>query len=262
MNFDLGMPTLIELESIQHCCELCSRLKLDFIELNMNLPGYLLSTMNIEELTKWKERYSIYFTIHLEENLNVCDFNPYVAAAYKATVIETIQIAKKLNVPVLNMHLAEGVYFTLPDQKVYLFEQYKEYYFNALKEFMKSCEEEIADSQITISIENCGGFQEFSREGIELLLSSPVFSLTFDIGHSHHAGNKDEKFLLGHIDRIKHMHLHDACGTKDHLVLGTGEIDLLDKIKIAKRNQCRCVLETKTVEGLIQSVEFLRNNSW
>lgn len=34
---DMGMPTLIELPEIEDCAALCSKLGLQFVELNMNL---------------------------------------------------------------------------------------------------------------------------------------------------------------------------------------------------------------------------------
>jgi sugar phosphate isomerase/epimerase len=55
------------------------------------------------------------------------------------------------------------------------------------------------------------------------------------------------------------MHIHDAIGMKNHLAVGTGEIDLKDKIALAKECGCRCVLETKTIEGLTESVANIKN---
>ena len=262
MNIKYGMPTLIELMDLDDCCKLCKGLDLDFIELNMNLPMFQVHTLNLSELQKLKDEYGIYFTIHLDENLNVCDFNPLVSKAYIKTVVQTIQIAKQLETPILNMHMSKGVYFTMPDRKVYLFEQYKDTYLNTLKEFMMICEDSIGDGNIKICIENCDGYADFVKEGIELLLTSKIFSLTFDIGHSHSADNTDEEFILQHMNRLLHMHLHDAVGAKNHLILGTGEIELYDRIQMAEKNNCSCVLETKTIEGLKQSVDFLRKNYW
>lgn len=54
------------------------------------------------------------------------------------------------------------------------------------------------------------------------------------------------------------MHIHDAIGGKNHLELGTGEIDLQDKLTIAKECGCRCVIETKTADALRKSVKWLR----
>lgn len=41
---------------------------------------------------------------------------------------------------------------------------------------------------------------------------------------------------------------YDAC---------TGEIDLPQRLRVAERNSCRCVVETKTAEALKESVEWL-----
>lgn len=94
-------------------------------------------------------------------------------------------------------------------------------------------------------------------EGIELLLESDVFGLTFDIGHNHSINNVDEHFIKKHIDKLYHMHIHDAIGSKNHLPLGSGEMNIEEKLHLAKEHDCTCVLETKTIEGLKESVEYL-----
>jgi len=81
-----GMPTLIETSSIESCVKLCKELGLDFIELNMNLPQYQIESIDIQQLKSICEKENIYFTIHLDENLNVCDFNDEIAKAYTKTV--------------------------------------------------------------------------------------------------------------------------------------------------------------------------------
>lgn len=258
-NIDFGMPTLIETSSIEDCVILCKELGLDFIELNMNLPQYQIEAIKTEQLRSICENEKIYFTIHLDENLNVCDFNSEVAAAYSRTVLSAIEIAKQLKIPVLNMHMPNGVYFTLPTEKVFLFHQYKDIYMKKLKKFRDICEKAIGDSNIKICIENCDGYKDFAMEGIELLLESQVFALTLDIGHSYCAGSIDEAFINKHLDRLYHMHIHDAKGNKNHLPLGTGEINLCDKLILASEHNCRAVLETKTVKGLEQSAEKLAN---
>ena len=60
----------------------------------------------------------------------------------------TIEIAKELNIPILNMHMDKGVYFTLPNEKIYLFEKYKDIYLNNLIKFRNLCEEKIGESDI------------------------------------------------------------------------------------------------------------------
>ena len=253
-----GMPTLIETRTIEECAMLCSELGLDFIELNMNLPQYQLDKIDVAYFKSIADKYGVYYTIHLDENLNISDFNPYVAEAYKKTVADTIEIAKKLDTKVLNMHMAKGVYFTLPDRKVHLFSEYKEQYLKSIVDFRDMCENAISNADIKICIENCDGYTDFQKEAIELLLESNVFALTFDVGHNHGIDGADEEFIMKHKDRLHHIHLHDAQGRKNHLALGAGEIDIKKYIDIANEQNCRVVLETKTIDGLKQSVEWLK----
>lgn len=258
---DYGMPTLIELETLRENAALCQSLGLQFIELNMNLPQYTGEVFqNLDYLKELSKEYGIYYTIHLDENLNVCDFNSRVAGAYEETVYETLKAAIRLGVPLLNMHMQEGVYFTLPDKKVYLFEKYKELYLRKLEQFRNRCTEIIGSNRLVISIENTNGYLPFQKEGIERMLESPAFTLTWDIGHSHAAGKADEEFILQHKERLKHFHIHDAFGKKNHLTLGTGEVNLAEKLSIARDTRSRCVLETKTAQSLKESVKWLQEN--
>ena len=253
-----GMPTLIEHKNLIESAALCEELGLDFVELNMNLPQYQVESIgDIRELLDISKKHHIYYTIHLDENMNACDFNSLVSNAWLDTVRSTIQIAKRLQVPILNMHLNNGIYFTLPPKRVYLFEKYKDIYLLKLARFRDICEKEIGDDNILISIENTDGYLPFQKDGIELLLESRVFSLTWDIGHSHSAGKADEVYILDKIDRLKHFHIHDAIGKRNHLTLGSGETDLDSRLELAKKIDCRCVVETKTVEALRKSIEWL-----
>lgn len=256
-----GMATLIETSSLEMCASLCRELDLDFIELNMNLPQYQLDKIDISRFKEIAEKYKIFYTIHLDENLNVSDFNPYIADGYKRTVAEAIELAKELNAPVLNIHLNKGVYFTLPDKKVFLFSEYKEQYLKSFTDFRDMCEKAIGDSDIKICVENCDGFTEFQKDAIKILLSSPVFGLTFDIGHNHGCGGVDEPLIIKNKSRLCHMHMHDALRNKNHLPLGSGELDIHHYLSLAEEQNCNIVLEAKTIEGLRQSVNWLRDNA-
>lgn len=254
-----GMPALIEAPTIEECAKICKKLGLQFVELNMNLPEYQPGAIDVPYFQAVAEEYAIFYTIHLDENLNVSDFNPYVAEAYLRTVVETIEIAKNLHVPILNMHLSTGVYFTLPEKKVYLFDEYRRRYLESMRSFRETVDAAIGGAEIKICIENCGRYTGVQCEAIALLLKSPSFGLTFDIGHNACAKMAAEPFILEHRDRLLHMHIHDArlLEMKDHLVLGTGDLDLNRYINFAKDLDCTAVLETKTVEGLARSVEWL-----
>ena len=257
-----GMPTLIELKSTESCAALCRELGLSFVELNMNLPEYQADKLDANHLQEISDEYNIYYTFHVDENLNPFDFNKWVAKAYTDTMIAAIVNirSKRLSVPVLNMHLNSGVWFTLPDKKAYLFEEYRDEYMQKLTAFRDVCTKAITGTDIKISVENTSSFQlDFVAEGIATLLESPVFALTFDTGHNAGSGFRQQSLIERHIDRFSHMHLHDYSKARgDHLPLGEGELNLQKYLDLAKDHDCRVVLEVKTIEGLRQSVNWLK----
>ena len=270
-----GMPTLIENRTLQENVDLCSRLGLRFIELNMNFPEYQID--ELEQTGRFlaaAEGAGLYYTIHLDENLNIADFNPLVTDAYLETVRRTVAVAKELlplrdrygnpSQPLtINMHLHHGIFITLPDRKVQMYERDRDRYLAACRRFRDLCGEWIGNAPLMIAVENTDGFRSYEQEAVELYLESPHFGLTWDIGHSKAAGEKDVPFLLSHTDRLAHFHIHDGTEQppRNHLALGDGEIALADRLRLAEERGCRCVLETKTIEALTRSVGWLKANA-
>ena len=269
-----GMPTLIENHTLEENAALCEALGLRFIELNMNFPEYQVDRLEqTDELVRIAEQHHLYYTVHLDENLNIADFNPLVTKAYLETVRRTILAAKAL-LPLrdrygdpaqpltLNMHMHHGIYITLPDRKVQMYERNFETYMQSFAVFRSLCEEWIGDSSIMMAVENTDGFRDYEKAAIAYLLESPVFGLTWDIGHSKAIREADVSFLMEHQDKLIHFHIHDGTEAppRNHLALGDGEIDLDARLKLAAERNARCVLETKTISALKQSVRWLRNN--
>jgi len=257
---EYGMPTLIELPEIEDCAALCAELGLQFVEFNMNLPQYQPNTLDLSRLERAAKKNGIYYTIHLDENMNVADFNPYVVEGYFRTVRETIGLAKRLEIPVLNMHLSRGVHFTLPDRKVFLFDAYREEYLRGITAFRDLCQDAIGEAPIKVCVENYSGFTDFQIDALNVLLESPVFGLTLDVGHNHCTDYRDEPVILANADRLRHMHMHDVQGRKDHQALGTGDVNLQKYFTLAEERSCTVLLETKTIAGLRQSVYWKLKN--
>ena len=259
-NVEFGMPALLEMDTLEQSAALCARLGLKFVELNMNLPYLQPGILRAEQLNALKKEYGVYFTLHLEETLDPCDFNPRVAAAYTETALEAIELAKRVGAPTLNMHLVRGIYFTLPDQKLYLYDKYRAAYLSGIERFRDACAQRLTGTDIQLLIENCGGFADYQREAIDRCLQCPSFGLTLDIGHSRTAGQRDEPFIFARADRLRHMHVHDATDAHNHLPLGEGDTDLLDYLNLAAARHCRAVLETKTADALRKSVGWIKEN--
>ncbi len=271
-----GMPTLIENRTLEDNIALCRELGLRFIELNMNFPEYQADRLeDTDTLLRLGEEAGVFFTIHLDENLNVADFNRLVSDAYLETVRRTINVARKLlplrdrfggaGVPLtVNMHMHHGIYITLPDRKVQMYDRDFDTYMKSFAAFRALCGEWIGDSGVMIAVENTDGFRGYEQKAIEYLLESRNFGLTWDIGHSKAVKEKDVPFILSHQDHLIHFHIHDGTENppRNHLALGDGEIDLADRLRLADARGARCVLETKTVAALRQSVAWLRKKGF
>ena len=150
----------------------------------------------------------------------------------------------------------------MPDRKVDLYAVYRDHYLKSMYDFRDMCENAIGDADMKICIENCNGYPAFQREALDILLESPVFGLTFDVGHNHGCGGIDEPYILQNKEHLCHMHLHDAVGKKNHMALGTGELDVRKYLALAEEQNCRVVLETKTVEGLKSSARWMKQNGY
>jgi len=253
------MPTLLETKTPEVCAELCHELGLAFVELSMDMPEYQVDRLDVKKLRHIADKHQIFYTIHLSGFLNPCDFNDKIATAHVETALEAIETAKVLAMPILNMHLPSGDYFTLPDRKVCLFDEYEAEFLQKLAAFRDACTKATGSADMKICVENTRAFQQpFGVKGLALLLESPVFAVTFDIGHD--AGNdfKQRPLINQHIGRLHHMHMHDAKERSSHLTFGEGDLDLAGYLDLAQIHNCRIVLEVKTVEGLRRSVEWLK----
>ncbi len=269
-----GMPTLIENRTLEENALLCKSLGLKFLELNMNFPEYGLETLGQTDfLIDAAERNGIYYTVHLDENLNVADFNSLIADACLETVRRSIEACKKLvclrdrfgdkSQPLtLNMHMNHGIFITLPDRKVQMYDRDFDAYMKAFEKFRSLCEEWIGQSDVKIAIENTDGFRGYEKKAIDFMLESKCFCLTWDIGHSKATGEKDLPFIMQHEDRLCHFHIHDGSEVppKNHLALGDGEIDIAERLALAGKRNARCVVETKTIQALKKSVLWLEEH--
>ena len=268
-----GMPTLIENRTLEDNVALCQSLGLDFIELNMNFPEYQTDRLDhTDELIRIAEEAGIYYTIHLDENMNIADFNHLVSDAYLETVRRSVDVIRKLlflrdrygtagQPLILNMHMHHGIYITLPDRKVQMYDRDFDTYMKAFARFRSLCEEWIGDSDIMIAVENTDGFRGYEQKAIDYLLKSPKFGLTWDIGHSKAVREIDVPYIMERQDRLIHFHIHDGSEVppKNHLALGDGQIDLKARLALAREKNARCVLETKTVDALKRSVRWLHD---
>lgn len=253
-----GMPFLLENSSIEDAARLGESLGLDFVELNMSFPLCGLDQMSPSQLIELQEKYHVYFTFHLHEEMAPCTFSGLVRDAWLKEAQDAIALARQARMPTVNLHWPRGIYVTLPDHVDFLFNRYREAYMRNTLAFRSLCEE-ASQGLVRVCVENTERpWAPFQTDAIELLLESDTFGLTLDVGHEKVAEYQDAWFYEKHPGRLNHMHLHDARPGQCHMPLGAGELDIAALVQKAEAANARAVIEIKTIEALRGSVQYLR----
>jgi sugar phosphate isomerase/epimerase len=259
----LGMPTLVEYTSITENVELCRKLGLDFIELNMNLPICIPEFLSYSELRHYKEQYGMDFTIHLPEELDLSSYHPSIRKGHLERCKQAMEWANLSGIKTLNMHLNNGIYFTLPQTRVWINEQYEPEFLELLYESYIELYHLATTFEVELCIENTGNFHmPYIRIALEKLSIFNNFYLTWDVGHDAKAGFREESIFAHFNHRVRHMHLHDYNGKSDHQSLYTGIVPINDRLHFAQKNDLSVVIEVKTSESLAESVTALKNNGF
>jgi sugar phosphate isomerase/epimerase len=252
-----GMPTLIELNSIEENILLAKDLGLNFIELNMNL-AYCQPEMNDPKcLKQLSQKHQIGLTMHFPEEI---DFGaPYeiIRNANIALFKKLCHFSDQIGVKKINVHLNPGIYFTLPTKKIYAYEKDYSLFLKHLSESMKQIMGLATSNQIEVCIENTT-VPDFLKPTFVQLSQVEGLKFTYDIGHDAKANYNVESIYERLNSSVTHMHCHDFDGITDHQELFKGTIDLNKRLAFAKRNDMTVVIEVKTKESLTNSVLKLK----
>lgn len=258
----IGMPALVEYNTLNELVDLCLKLKLDFIELNMNLPYNFIENIEPHVLKNITKETNIEFTMHMPDDADLGTFYSSVRRGYVELFSDSIDWAAQAGVNLLNMHIIEGTKMTLPDKKIYIYEQYSDEFQNNFVKSIEVISKKAAKNNILIAVENSSNF---GKTHIQKTLDKSVMlqnvKLTWDTGHDAVSLFTDKQYLMHHRDVIAHMHLHDAKENKDHQVLFEGNLNIHELLNFADEKKIRVLVEVKTVEALEKSISVLRSKS-
>ncbi|MDF2699754.1 MAG: endonuclease [Haloplasmataceae bacterium] len=252
-----GMPTLIEFNSVEENINLCKELGLDFVELNMNMSYCLPSNNDIENINKLTHDNNIELTMHFPEEIDFGTPFDIMKVANIKLFEELCVYGSKLNVKKINVHLLPGTVITLPHKKMFAYEKNCGLFFNNLTHSFKEIVDIANKLNVEICIENTS-VPEFLRNAFEILTNIDHLAFTYDIGHDAKANYYVESIYKKLGKKVTHMHFHDYDGKTDHQALFKGNINLLEKLNMAKANNMTVVIEVKSKEALKQSAEELK----
>jgi sugar phosphate isomerase/epimerase len=261
MSFKLGMPTLIEFNSIEENINLCSGLDLDFIELNMNLPYCMPQNNNINNLKKIIDASNLEFTMHFPEEVDFAAFYPSIRTANNELFKELSNFGLELGIKKINIHIISGVYFSLPSHKAWIYEINKDKFINNLIDSVKEISNISNQYDIKLCVENTA-FPDFIKDAFIMLSRLENVYFTWDVGHDAKDNYRASNFYANNENKIEHMHLHDCDGAKDHLSLYDGIIDINSKIEFARSHNLSTVVEVKTSDSLRKSIYVLKTKGY
>ena len=250
-----GMPTLIEYNTVEENVKLAKQLNLSFIELNMDLPYCTLS----KELKTLAKKYNIEFTIHLSEKLDVGELESDIRNAYLKKIETIIKKGVQLNIKKYNLHLDPGIHFSLPNRKIFIYEKYLNEYKENLKKSCTFLNELGKKFDIEIMFENLK-LPDYLKEGFKIISAFDNLFFTLDMGHDLKNNSNAEKFFLKFNYKISHIHIHDFNGKSNHIALGTGIMNIKEKISLIKKLGTYSAIEVKQEKDLIKSINYLKNN--
>ncbi len=260
MGLRYGMPSLIEYNSIEENMILCKQLHLDFIELNMNMFYCLPENNDIEHLKQLKLKYDLRFTMHFPEEIDFGCYYREISEANIALFKRFANYGNQIGVEKINIHLQPGTLVTLPDKKVWSYEKYVNQYVIRLKQALKQLIKIAENYHIQICIENAS-VPPYLVPVFLKIADIDGLCFTYDIGHDAKANFNVEQLYKELDTKVKHMHLHDYDLKTDHQVLFKGIINLYDRLSFAKKNEMTVVIEIKSIESLMKSVENLKMRS-
>ena len=253
-----GMPSLIEFRTIEEHARFCSENGLDFYEINLAFPWFQSDKIDADDLLRIKKKYGIDYTVHFHDEINPFDFCPEMRAGCLRNVEYVIGLARRIGAKRINMHLLNGTYSAVKGEKIYAYGLCEDEYLMYVKEFIALVESEMKGMDCIFCIENTSGYRFYHKHAVELMLSSPVFGLTFDIGHNYKASEDDESFILSHADRLRHFHIHDVTAKSNHVALGTGVLDVDRYLEMADKYDCPVVIEVKESTSLRDSLDYMK----
>lgn len=255
----LGMPALIEYGGLAQNVELCKKLSLDFIELNMNLP-YCDMNKILDFTRKNKEMTDeIGITIHLPEEIDIADYHKTIRNGYLKFIKETMDISEEIGAAAINLHVHPGIYFTIPGGKTWINEKNDGEFIKIFSDSLAEINGYAKNSVCKICFENIG-INKYALNCFNEILKYDSFHYTWDIGHDASSGYQISDFMMKNISRVAHMHLHDFDGKKDHNPLYSGNVDINKYLELALSAPCdmSVVIEVKTQDSLTESVYKLR----
>ena len=168
------MPILVEFHSLSENIDLCKKLNLDFIELNLDIPYCFIDRLDTNSLKNNN------FTIHLSEKFDVGELNNSLRNFYLNEIEKIISFGTKYNIFKYNLHLDPGIHFSLPDKKIFIYEEYIDDYLRAYEDSCNILSKIANKYNATILFENVK-VESYTLKVIDIIAKYDNLFFTLDL---------------------------------------------------------------------------------
>lgn len=242
----IGMPTLIEFNSIKENTDFAKKLGFDFVELNLNLPYVRQDLENGVALDK-----DIEYTLHF---LDEAEFLYEEVTRGYANFLHKFLGHYCGEIKQVNIHLNQGPIQTVSGKKNYLNDIYYDSYIKTLVKNLRIFQAECMLNGANLVIENIKYMPHILKSLKDLMVEN--FKFTYDVGHDAKENFPLNSFFKDNIISYNEMHLHDVLDGKDHLALGDGSLDINSFYRLMKNKFL--LVEVKSKNDLIKSMNYLK----
>jgi len=245
----IGMSILPERRDIRDSVAIARELGLDFVELNAEFPFCLPENIKESDIDD-----KIFFTVHLFEKAEVgLLYEPWRKSQIEMLKGLMLEYKKKANVKRFNLHINRGAFFTMPDKKIFVFEQFDQLYTAACKRSFKELSDFAVKHDFEICFENVK-IADYMLRVFKMIAEYPNLFYTLDVGHDIVSGKCASAQFMQTPHKIRHVHLHDVVNGVDHQQLGTGIVDVKSVLNFCRKNNTDIVVEVRRKEQLANSI--------
>lgn len=210
----------------------------------------------IEKLKKFDINYNIHASNTIFIHLAAMD--EYIKEATEKLIEDNIELGRKLDVGLINLHYYSGYFFPKVNK------EFRDFIDSNRDKMLDKFVEESRKYGIKFTIENTRGetLQEIQR----VLNKHRNLMLTFDIQHAY-TGN-DITNILNFIERFSRriINVHLVDGKKnsgEHMVLGEGDVPVIRILKcLRKLYDGPYILEMQTRKDILKSLKFLKERKF
>ncbi len=189
----------------------------------------LLDDEDIDWLVARAAGHGINYTIHFLLKAAPAAHHTERWLGWLGQMKQTIAMAGRINCPVIVLH--SGVIDCPGVEPERATEALRKDAVDNLLRFLREVEPLAREAGTVICLENLhhrqGDVTRSYQHLIDIVdaIDSPALKITLDVGHAFiHDGLPEAIEAFG--DRIYHVHLDDALDGKDHMEIGTGELDM------------------------------------